>query len=117
MRGKIPQAFLDPGGKIFAAIAFHRLRRKFSAGLGRNHDVLSPIALKLCDQTFAAAHAVYVRRIDKIHAAVGSLMEGCKRFLIVHGAPGASNSPCAETYLRDAEPGSTKVAIVHTTLS
>ena len=110
---QVPQAALNPRREVFAAVTFRCLLRQPASGLGGDVKFFLPFLFQLCQQPFAAAVAIDVRRVEEIHAAVERGMERGERFLVVHVAPRAADGPRAKADFRNLPARPSQFAIFH----
>src|ERR1700674_187243 len=111
--GKIPQTVFDPHGQVLAAVSFDCLARQTASGFRGHHDLALFAFLELSNQTFAAAIAVDVGGIDKIHSAVDGFLQRSEGFVVRNIAPRAADSPGAKADVRNFPTGASELTVVH----
>src|SRR4030088_2356650 len=110
---KIPQAVFDPHGQVLAAVSFDGLARQTASSFRGHHDLALFALLELSNQTFAAAIAVDVGGIDKIHSAVDGFVQRSEGFVVRNTAPCAADGPGAKTDVRTLPAGASEFTVVH----
>src|SRR5581483_10046709 len=100
VRGKVPQTVIDPGREVFAAVTFGGLARQTASGFRRYDDFFFAFFLHPRDQALAAAVAINVGSVDKVHTGVDRSAQSTERIIFGNVSPGSANRPCSKTYLR-----------------
>ena len=110
---QIFQAAFDEGGEVRAVVTFGSVRVEPPAGLGGDPEFFLPLFAEPGEETFTVAIAVNIRSVEKIRAAIQRAVQRGKRFLVIDGAPGAADGPCAEADGRNFPAGPSEFAVVH----
>ena len=111
IRVQVPQTAFDPRRVVGAAVRPGRLREADGVRLSWRCKFFLPLFFQFRQQPFAAAVAINVRRIKKIHACIQCRMEGRERFLVIHTAPRAADGPRAKTDFRNLPAGPSECAM------
>src|SRR5258708_30217989 len=91
---EIAQTALDPRREVGAIKAAGKKWRETAPRFGSHVEfVVRSILPQLSDQLFTVSIAVYISRINKVHAQVNRSAEGCQRLIIFYRSPGAANRP------------------------
>src|SRR5215207_1500840 len=110
---KVLQATLDEGRQVVVIVSFRNVRIEATSGLGRDqYFIVWSVLQETTDELLAASVAVYVRRVEKVHAEVDRAVKRGVGGVIAHSAPVAPEGPDAEAELRDAHPRLPEVSIL-----
>src|ERR1700687_1250742 len=110
---EIPQTVFDPHGQVLAAVSFDCLARQTAAGFRGHHDLALFTLFELSNQTFAAAIAVDVGGVDKIHSAVDGFVQRSEGFIVRNTAPCAADGPGAKADVRNFPTGASELTVGH----
>jgi len=110
---QIPQAALDPRRQILAVVALRGLLCQPASRLGGDIKLFLSFLFEAREQSFAAAVAVDIGGVKKIHSAIERRVEGGQRFPVIHIAPRASDRPRAKTDFRDLPASASKESVFH----
>ncbi len=110
---KIPQAVFDPPAEVPSAITFDSLAWQAPARLRGDNDLLFAALLQLSEEPLAAAVAVHIRRVNEVHPAIHSFVEGGESVFVGDVAPGTAYSPRSKADLGYLPTCPAKWAVVH----